>query len=42
MDDVFAKVEVLGEQTRDFAFKSTDAQTLRRVVSEGQTVRRVN
>lgn len=39
MNDFLAKVEVLSEQTRDFAFESADAQTLRRVVPEGQLVR---
>jgi hypothetical protein len=40
MDDIFAKVEVLGEQTGDFALEGADAQTLGRVVPERQPVRR--
>jgi hypothetical protein len=40
MDNVFTKVEVLGEQAGDFALEGADAQTLGRVVPERQLVRR--
>lgn len=39
VDDVFAKVEVFGEQARDLALEGTDAQTLGRVVPGRQLVR---
>lgn len=39
MDDIFAKVEILSEQARDFALEGADAQALGRVVPERQLVR---
>ena len=39
VDNVFTKVEVLGEQARNFALEGSDAQTLSRVVSGRQLVR---